>query len=369
VGAQRVLEPAHIPSARGQDSFGQKELVMQKSLFMILSARRRVLLAGILGFFFLALPGEAQVEIKLASSLPRNSDWGRVLDRIAADWERVSRGEVILTVYHERAGTEEQYLQWLRQDRIQAAVFTSSALNNVAPEIMALSIPFLIRNNEEFDAVLAEVRPILDAKIEEKGYKNLAWAKAGWVKIFSRSRVSVPDDLRRLKLATSPSDKKFSDAFKAMGFQLVGASMTEIPMYLNSGRIDAIYQSPILVQTTSLYKMAGHMLSLNLAPFMGGILMRRQSWGRIPEQYREALGDIVRQAGMEFEDSFQRQEADAIAFMRKDGLVYNEISSREEQIWLNDISDRIPGLVDRNVFDRAMYQRIQDILQRYRSSH
>jgi TRAP-type C4-dicarboxylate transport system substrate-binding protein len=324
-------------------------------------------LAGILGFLFLALPG-GTVEIKLASSLPSNSDWGIILDRIAADWYRVSNGEVILSISHQRAGTEEQYLQWLRQNRFQAAVFTSSALNNVAPEIMALSIPFLIRNNEEFDAVLAEVRPLLDTKIEERGYKNLAWAKAGWVKIFSRSRVSVPNDLRRLKLGTSPSDKKFSDAFKALGFQMVGVSLTDIPLFFNSGRIDAIYQSPIAVQTSSIYKMAGHMLSLNLAPFMGGILMNRQGWESIPERYREALREIVRRAGMEFEDSFYRREAEAVAIMRRDGLVYNEISPQEEQVWLNDISARIPGLVDRNVFDKAMYLKIEDILQRYRGS-
>ncbi|MDR3174727.1 MAG: TRAP transporter substrate-binding protein DctP [Treponema sp.] len=347
---------------------------MRVALFAILffrlkGAGRRVLPAGILALFLLgALPGGA-VEIKLASSLPGNSDWGLILDRIAADWYRVSNGEVILSVFHQRAGNEDEYLRWLRQNRFQAAVFTSSALNDVAPEIMALSIPFLIRNNDEFDAVLAELRPIMDAKIEGMGYKNLAWIKAGWVKIFSRSRVAVPDDLRRLKLGTSPSDKKFSDAFKAMGFQLVGVPLTEIQTFFNAGRIDAIYQSPIAVQTTSLYKMANHILSLNLAPFMGGILMNRQGWESIPERYREPLREIVRKAGTEFEDSFSRREAEAVAIMRKDGVIYNEISPQEEQTWLNDISSRIPGLVDRNVFDKNTYLKIQDILQRYRRTH
>ncbi|MDR0401338.1 MAG: TRAP transporter substrate-binding protein DctP [Treponema sp.] len=325
----------------------------------------RALAAAVL---ILAVFPASAVEIKLASSLPANSDWGIILDRIAAEWYQASGGEVTLSVAHQRAGTEEQYLQWLRQNRFQAAVFTSSALNNVAPEIMALSIPFLIRNNDEFDAVLAEVRPILDSKIEERGYKNLAWAKAGWIKIFSRSRVMVPDDLRRIKLATNPSDKKFSDAFKAMGFQLVGVSLSDIPAFLNSGRIDAIYQSPIAAQTSSLYKMANHLLSIDLAPFMGGILMNRQGWASIPERHRDRLQKIVREAGEQFESSFQRREAESIAIMRREGIIYNNISPREEQIWLDDISARIPGLVDRNVFDKAMYERIRDILQRYRGS-
>jgi TRAP-type C4-dicarboxylate transport system substrate-binding protein len=327
----------------------------------------KILLAGVLILFAVALPAPA-VEIRLASSLPANSDWGVILDRIAAEWYRISGGEVTLNVAHQRAGSEEQYLQWLRQNRFQAAVFTSSALNNIAPEIVALSIPFLIRNDDEFDAVLAEVRPILDAKIEEKGYVNLAWAKAGWIKIFSRSRVAVPDDLRRLKVATSPSDKKLSDAFKAMGFQMVGTSFSDIPAFLNSGRVDAVYQSPIAVQATSLYRIANNLLSIDLCPFMGGILMNRQGWESIPERYREPLRAVVRRAGEEFEVSFQRREMEAVAIMRRDGIIYNAISPREEQIWFNDISGRIPGLVDRNVFDRTMYLRIQDILQRYRGS-
>ncbi|MDR1970844.1 MAG: TRAP transporter substrate-binding protein DctP [Treponema sp.] len=350
---------------------------MQISLFQRLSPAHgrgtvesgRPGILGILAFIFLTAANLAgAVEIKLASSLPANSDWGIILDRIAAEWYQVSNGEVTLSVFHGRPGSEEQFLQWLRQNRYQAAVFTSQALNNVAPEIMALSIPLLIRDNDEFDAVLGEVRPLLDSTIEEKGFKNLAWVKAGWIKIFSRSRISVPDDLRKLNLATSPSDKKSSDAFRAMGFKLVGASLSDVPAFLNSGRVDAIYQSPIAVQMSSLYKRANHMLSLNLAPFMGGILMNRQGWESIPQRYREPLQAIVRRAGMEFEESFQRREAEAVDIMRQDGIIYNEISPRETQIWLDDIDARIPGLVDRNVFDKTMYQRILGILQRYRES-
>jgi TRAP-type C4-dicarboxylate transport system substrate-binding protein len=355
----------------------RKSTMRMKSTKINVVPRRRAvtrpagaLLAGLMGLAVLAGAAPAgAVEIKLSSSLPRNSDWGVILDRIAAQWYQVTNGEVVLNVAHQRPGSEDQYLQWLRQNRFQAAVFTSSALYSIAPEIMALSIPFLIRDNDEFEAVLEQVRPLLDSKIEAKGFKNLVWAKAGWVKIFSRSPVFTPDDLRKLKLATNPGDKKLSDAFKALGFQLVGASMSDVPAFLISGRIDALYQSPIAVQASSIYKEAKNMSSINLAPFMGGVLMNRQGWESIPERYREQLQDIVRRAGKEFEDSFQRREAEAIDIMRREGVIYNEVSPQMEQLWLDDMNSRIPGLVDRNVFNKDMYQRIQDILQRYRSSH
>jgi TRAP-type C4-dicarboxylate transport system substrate-binding protein len=308
----------------------------------------------------------AQVEIKLASSLPRNSDWGRTLDRIAADWSRATNGEVVLNVFHQRAGSEEDYLKWLRQDRLQAAILTSSALYSIAPEVMALSIPFLIRNNDEFDAVLRETRPILDARIEEKGYKNLVWVKGGWVKIFSRSPVFTPDDLRKLKVATNPNDKKLTDAFKAMGFQMVGATMTEIPQFLASRRIDALYQSPIAVEATQLYKVAGNMCGINLAPFMGGILMSRRGWEQIPERYRDRLLEITRRAGTEIEGSFARREQESINVMRANGVSINETSPRDEAIWYQDMAERLPGMIERNIFHKEMYQRIVVILENYR---
>ncbi|MDR2068870.1 MAG: TRAP transporter substrate-binding protein DctP, partial [Spirochaetaceae bacterium] len=238
---------------------------------------------------FLYPQRQRKITINLASSLPRNSPWGRTLDRISAEWSRITNGEVNLHILHQYPGSEGDYLMKLRQDKIQAAIFTSIALNSVAPEVMALSIPFLIRNNEELDAVLQEVRPILNSRIEEEGYINMVLVKAGWVKIFSRSPVYTPQDLKRLKLGTNPDEQELMDAFRTMGFQMVRANLNDVAQRLNSGMIDAIYQSPISVSAFQLYRVAKHMSTVNLAPFMGGVLMSQRAWGRIPPQYQASL--------------------------------------------------------------------------------
>jgi TRAP-type C4-dicarboxylate transport system substrate-binding protein len=308
------------------------------------------------------------LEIKLASPLPQNSDWGNILDQIATDWLRVTNGNVILNVTHNLQVNESMLMQWLRQDRYQAVVITSEAFYTIAPEVMALSIPFLIRNDAEFDAVLQEVRPSLDAKIEERGYRVMAWAKGGWVKIFSRTPILTPDDLKKSRLAVNPSNAKLIDAFKSMGFQVVGASMNDVTPFLQGNKIDAFYQSPILVQATQIYKYAGNMSSFNLAPFMGGVLINNQGWNSIPEKYRSQLQEIVRRAGIEFEQSFQRRESESIASMRRDGINYVEASPQVEQLWLDTLGPQIDALVERNIFDKGMYQRIQAILQRTRGA-
>jgi TRAP-type C4-dicarboxylate transport system substrate-binding protein len=324
-------------------------------------------------FLFCVMPSDflygqrrRKITINLASSLPRNSPWGRTLDRISAEWSRTTNGEVDLHVLHQYPGSEGDYLMKLRQDKIQAAIFTSIALNSVAPEVMALSIPFLIRDNGELDAVLQEVRPILNSRIEEEGYINMVLVKAGWVKIFSRSPVFTPRDLKRLKIGTNPDEQELTDAFRTMGFQMVRVALTDVAQRLNSGMIDALYQSPISVSAFQLYRVAKHMSTINLAPFMGGVLMSKHAWARIPPQYQAPLLEIVRKAGADIENSFQRGEEEAIANMRQNGAIINQASPQQEREWYEEITRHIPDLVNRGVFHRGMYDRIQAILQDYR---
>jgi TRAP-type C4-dicarboxylate transport system substrate-binding protein len=304
--------------------------------------------------------------IKLASPLPRNTIWGSQLDKIAGEWARITGGEIELRVVHGQTD-EGKNLALLRQNQIQISIFTSIALNSIAPEIMALSIPTLIHNNDEFDAVLRDVRPTLNSKIEEKGFINLVWAKAGWVRIFSTAPVVYPDDLRKLRVGTNPEEEDILNAFRAMGFNMVPVALTQVTQQLTSRRIDAIYQSPTAVAPIKLYKTTKHMNSLKLAPFMGGALMNQQGWAQI-EQYRPQLQQLFLDAGTNMESSFLQEEEKAIANMRADGLVIHDATPAEEEFWRRDLQRYLPDLLARNIFNRDMHDHIQAILRNYRGS-
>jgi TRAP-type C4-dicarboxylate transport system substrate-binding protein len=196
----------------------------------------------------------------------------------------------------------------------------------------------------------------------------MALVKAGWIKVFARSPVYVPADLRKLKLASSPDEQALMDAFKAMGFQVVGANLTEVPQQLNAGRLDAVYMSPIAVNATQLYRVAKNMSTIAVAPFMGGILMNKVAWQRIPEKYRGELMEASRKAADEIENSFMKSEEDSIRDMKAAGIVINEVSPQQEQEWYNDIGQYLPDLVNRNVFDKKTYEQIRAILARYRGN-
>jgi TRAP-type C4-dicarboxylate transport system substrate-binding protein len=332
------------------------------------------LIAAFLLLFCLVLPAEnllaqRKLTIKLASLVPENTPWGAALNRMVGEWARISDGQVELVVYHGGVrGEESAVLQQLKSNAIQAAVFTSVGLNQISPEVMTLSVPLLIRNDAELDAVLGELKPELEGHINAQDFFMLAWAKSGWVKIFSKKQVFEPAELKRLKVGAPPDMPSMNQAFTGMNYKLENLPLTETLMALNSGKVDAIYSSPIYVASMQIFTTAKYMMSINVAPVMGGIVMNKQreyrALTRLP--YWPQLLASAQRIGRDIDASIDQLEDTALKTMRSYGLVVSTISPEQEQLWYADIEAAMPTLLRSRVFDTALYDKINAILQRFR---
>jgi TRAP-type C4-dicarboxylate transport system substrate-binding protein len=308
-----------------------------------------------------------QITIKLASMVPENTEWGQALNKLAAEWSRVTNNEVQLQIYaNGTQGNEDAVLQKLNMNSIQAAVLTSFGLNKIAQEILTLSCPFLIRNDAELTEVLRQVKGDFETRINSQNYFSLALVRGGWVKFFSRDPVQVPSDLKRQKVGSMPSEPELAQAFRTMGYQVVMVDQSRTLIALRGGSIDAIYQSPIAAAGFQLFGVAKNMASINIAPFMGGIILNKHAWESIPSQYKDELIRVTRRVSTEIETSLLKLEADAIRQMKSYGLKENQISPQQQQEWYDDMTRATPNLLG-STFNRAMYNKIDGILKAYRS--
>ena len=334
--------------------------------------KKKMLIFAALAFLVTLAPVYSQrrpqkVVIKLASMVPENTDWGQSVNKLAAEWARVTNGEVELIVYaNGTQGTEDEVLRKLNMNTIQAAIFTSFGLNKIAPEILTLSCPFLIRSDAEFDEVLKNVKGDFEAKINSKNYFALALVKAGWVKFFSRNPVTVPADLKRQKIGSVPSEPELAQAFRQMGYQVVMVEQNRVLIALNGGSIDAVYMSPIFAAGAQYFGVAKNMATVNIAPFMGGIVLNKQAWESIPAQYRAELMRVTKRIGTELEASLLRLETETIRQMKNNGLKENQVNAQQQQEWYDDMTKALPNLLG-SAFDRSTYNRIDGILKTYRS--
>jgi TRAP-type transport system periplasmic protein len=314
--------------------------------------------------------GTETVEVKLASPLPKESPWGRTLDRIASEWSRITNNQVRLSIRHGGIeGNESKMHLSLASDIIQGAVFTSFGLSSIDPGIMTLSAPFLIRSESELNTVMQEIQGELDRRFNSKGnYVILAWSKSGFVNIFSKDPVYTPDDLRKVKIASNPEAADMNTVFKTMGFQIFESDWSDVGNKLNAGTVAAVYQQPAAVAAYQLQSILKNMLSMNIAPVLGGIVLNQITWKKIGDlnpKYQQQLLDVTRKIGNEFDSSLSKTVSDAVTTMTRSGLKVNQATAAQQQMWISEVERATANLLG-TTFDRDIYQRVSTILTRIR---
>ena len=107
------------------------------------------------------------------------------------------------------------------------------------------------------------------------------------------------------------------------------------------------------------------MLSLNIAPVLGGIVINQVTWRRIGEinsRYPAELQAITRRIAQEFDNTLPATNNSAIQSMRNTGLIVNTPTPAQVQLWQDELDRAMPSLLVNNVFDRDLYNRIVRIL-------
>ena len=321
-----------------------------------------------------AAPSQQVVQVTLFSPLPADTPWGRALNEIASAWARVTNGEVILRVQHGITQSESTMRLSLDSNTIQAAVFTSVGLSSIEPSIMTVSAPFLIRNETELGVVMREIQGDLEARINRGDFFIIAWSQSGFVNIFSREPVFSPDDLRRSRIASGEEMAEMNHVFRAMGFQVVEGDMGEIGLRLAQGQVTAIYTNPAMIAAGRLHTPVQgnlrNMLSTNIAPVLGGIVINQVTWRRIGAlnpRYQQEVIRVTREIAGRLDQSLPITVNNTIQTLTREGLTVNRINPAQEQLWFDEMTRALPSLIGGSL-DMNLYNRINDILTRHRGS-
>ena len=311
-----------------------------------------------------ALPA---LTIKLGTVAPANSPWDLVLRRLAADWSRISDGEVELKIFPGGiAGDEPDMIRKMRIGQLHAATLTAGSLNDIYPGMLALASPMLIRNDAEMLAVLGELAPFFEEQLEERGFVALMWSPIGWVKFFARQPLRTLDDLRRQTLWIGDAGAAEIRAWQQAGFDVVALPLTEVTTALQSGMIDAYLSSPLAAAAFQWFGLAPHMNDLRLAPLYGALVISKRVWERIPERIRPRLRAVAQAAGERLSASAHEQDDLAVHVMRAHGLQVYEATAALEQEWQDTVRREFQGLIGA-VIDPAAYQLVTETVAAYRA--
>jgi TRAP-type C4-dicarboxylate transport system substrate-binding protein len=336
------------------------------------SSSSRPACAALLAVSFLLLAGgpavAAPVVVKMATLAPEGSSWYRVLQEMGDEWKKASGGTVTLRIYPGGvAGDEDAMIRKMRVGQIQSAAITGIGLAYLDRSFYALHVPMMYASDEEFDYVRDRYAPVLEKRLEEKGFVVLNWGDAGWVHFFSKAPVVTPAEAKGLKLFMWGGDTTLLQLYKETGFHPVPLSTTDLLPSLQTGMVNGYSSTPLASLAFQWFGLAPNMADLRYAPLTGATVIDKGAWEKIPADVRPKLLEASRAAGRRLRVEIRRLNQEAVNVMVKNGLKVHKVPPDVQAQWRKMIEDVYPQ-VRGKVMPAEAFDAVKKFRDEYRAS-
>jgi len=317
------------------------------------------IILGLMLCLTMPMASAGKMVIKMGSIAPEGSAWHDALLRLKQEWRDISDGQLELRIYPGGVlGGEGEMVRKIQRRGLDAIAISGSGLPQVDDSIHCLNLPLLFDSYENFDYVRAGISPIVEARLDEKGYKVLTWTEGGWVNFFAKEAVRTPQDLKKLRLWISSGDPTTERLLKELGFNVVPLPTTDMLTGLQTGLVEAIDVPPLFALLDRSYEYAPYMTDFKWAPLNAAIIISARTWKRIPSKLHDKLLASAQAVGQGLREEVRNSSKEAIKEMQVRGLEVIVPTAEDLMHWqaLTDESfPKIRGtLCESEIFDQVI---------------
>lgn len=182
--------------------------------------------------------------------------------------------------------------------KIEAAMVLSFQWGGNIPEMSATIIPYLMTSIEKQKAFVngSAAASFLDAKMEAKGVKNIAWIVDTNDGIFTANPRALvkPEDFQGLKIRGL--NKMFDAGLAAMGANPVSMPGSEVYQALQTGVIDAGFTGVKAANSRKFYEIQKYGVASNIILAFDNLVVNPTWWSGLPANLRQAIQGAADQA-------------------------------------------------------------------------
>ena len=167
--------------------------------------------------------------------------------KYAMEIEALSHNRIKIELYAGGVlGDEPAMIKMVQEGKLDGAIVTTLSLEEIAPEALVLSLPFLFRSEYEMDFIIAKYEAILAGYARDRGVEILGLFAVGSSQIFNTIPILGYDELRNKKVMSLKKSKFFTAFLRSFSVQtLVPLSFSEVEPALSSGKVEVIFAPPL----------------------------------------------------------------------------------------------------------------------------
>ncbi len=277
----------------------------------------------------------APVNVTIGTLAPDGTSYHKMLLEVREKWRKAPAGGVNMRVYAGgKLGGEAKMVSQMRLGALDGALLTVTGLSEIEPSVSGMqNIPMMFRTLEEVDHVGQHLRPIMSKRMEKAGFVVLFWGDTGWVRLFAKQPMRTPQDLAKTKMFTWAGNPAFTEMLKSGGLQPVPLETADIVPMLDTGLINCVALPPFVALAMQVSPRASHMLEINWAPLIGGFVIRKAVWDKIPAEAKTELLAAAEEARKVNQASGRAEANKAVQAMKDKGLTVHTLTPEMEADW------------------------------------
>lgn len=305
--------------------------------------------------------------LKIATIAPEGSSWMTDMRAGAKAIEEHTGGRVKFKFYGGGVqGNDKQVQRKMRTGQLHGGAFTSGGLNMFQPEADLFALPLLFNTIEEARYVRGHIEPELRQRLEDAGYVNFGFAAAGFAYMMSNKPLANLSDLGGQKIWIPEGDPVGFAALRALGIAPVVMPVTDVMTGLQTDLLDSVTVPPVGAVVFQWHTRLKYITDVPVAYVYAALLIDRKAFGRINGEDQRVVREVMEGIYRKFDQNGVRDNDSAMLALLESGLQMVEPNAAEVAQWRGIVSRSHRQLAGEGVFDLALLERLQRLLDDYR---
>jgi tripartite ATP-independent transporter DctP family solute receptor len=208
---------------------------------------------------------------------------------------RLTNNQVQVDVFPAmQLGGAKENVDAVRSGTLALTWVGAAFLSRIAPELEAVSLPFIFPNRETaFRVIDGPVGDAIDKKLQDKGFTSLGWMELGMRHITnSKGPIQSVADLKGMKIRLQPNETHLA-TFRAIGANPVAMDVKELYSALEQKVVDA-QENPYTVISASRYGEVQKHLS-NSGHFFDfiAVVASKKAFEQLKPEHQKAIREAM----------------------------------------------------------------------------
>jgi C4-dicarboxylate-binding protein DctP len=282
-----------------------------------------------------AVPAQAaDYTMRLSHQFPPSHHSAKNLDQFAAEVKANTGGKVEVQIFGAaQLYKPAQHHAAVAGGKLESAAVLSFQWGGTIPEMNVTVIPYFMSSVDKMRKFRgSEAQKLLDAKMEAKGVKNIAWLMDANDGIFTsaRSALLVPADFKGVKIRGL--SKLWDEGLVAMGAAPSAMPGSEVYQALQTGVIDAGFTGVQAAFSRRFYEVQKFGVASNIILAYDNLIVNPAWWDGLPADARKGIMDAVAKAEARAIPAADGIPAEHIQQLRDKGMNVTVLTKAQEKV-------------------------------------